>query len=101
MNLRRLSTLSVSKGVIASYIHGAVSDGLGKIGVLVALESEGDVAQLSQIGRQVAMHIAATNPLALEGSQLDPQIVEREKAILADKNAGKPAMFLKRSSRAA
>jgi elongation factor Ts len=90
MTLRRLQKLEVSKGVIASYVHNAVSEGLGKIGVLVALESEGDVTALGALGRQIAMHVAATSPLALDASGLDPAVLERESAILREKNAGKP-----------
>jgi elongation factor Ts len=90
MTLRRSAKLTVSKGVIASYVHGQVTEGLGKIGVLVALESEGDVGFLSTLGRQIAMHVAATNPLALDASGIDPATVERESNILREKNAGKP-----------
>ena len=90
MTLRRIAKLEVSKGVIASYVHNAVTDGLGKIGVLVALESEGDVTVLGTLGRQIAMHVAATNPVALDASGVDQATVERESAILRDKNAGKP-----------
>ncbi len=90
MTLRRLQKLEVRKGVIASYVHNAVGEGLGKIGVLVALESEGDVTALGILGRQIAMHIAATSPLAVDASGLDPATVERESAILREKNAGKP-----------
>jgi elongation factor Ts len=90
MTLRRLQKLEVQKGLIASYVHNAVSEGLGKIGVLVALESEGDVTVLGQLGRQIAMHIAATSPLAVDASGLDPATLERESAILREKNAGKP-----------
>ncbi|MCB8820689.1 translation elongation factor Ts [Microvirga rosea] len=90
MTLRRVSKLTVSKGVIASYVHNAVSEGLGKIGVLVALESEGDVEALSALGRQIAMHVAATNPLAVDASGIDAATLERESAILREKNAGKP-----------
>ncbi|QFU16408.1 translation elongation factor Ts [Microvirga thermotolerans] len=90
MTLRRVAKLTVSKGVIASYVHNAVSEGLGKIGVLVALESEGDVEVLSALGRQIAMHVAATNPIAVDASGIDPATVERESAILREKNAGKP-----------
>src|SRR6478609_4404299 len=71
MSLRRVTKLEVSKGVIASYVHNAVTDGLGKIGVLVALESEGDVTALSTLGRQIAMHVAATNPMAVDASGVD------------------------------
>ncbi|ACA19158.1 translation elongation factor Ts [Methylobacterium sp. 4-46] len=90
MTLRRVATLAVSQGVIATYVHGQVSEGLGKIGVLVALESAGNVEFLSTLGRQIAMHVAATNPLALDASGIDPATVERESAILREKNAGKP-----------
>jgi elongation factor Ts len=90
MTLRRAASLSVSAGVVASYIHAATAEGLGRIGVLVALESTGNAEALSAFGRQAAMHIAATNPVALDGSSVDPAVLEREKAILRDKNAGKP-----------
>jgi elongation factor Ts len=90
MTLRRAASLSVSAGVVASYIHTATAEGLGRIGVLVALESTGNAEALSAFGRQVAMHIAATNPVALDGTSVDPAVLEREKAILRDKNAGKP-----------
>ncbi|AWN48787.1 elongation factor Ts [Methylobacterium terrae] len=90
MTLRRVAKLSVEKGVIASYVHGQVSEGLGKIGVLVALESAGDVTVLSQLGRQIAMHVAATNPAALDATGVDAATVERESNILREKNAGKP-----------
>ncbi|GJE70402.1 translation elongation factor Ts [Methylorubrum podarium] len=90
MTLRRVAKLEVGKGVIASYVHGQISEGLGKIGVLVALESEGDVEFLSTLGRQIAMHIAATSPVALDASGVDPAVVERESNILREKNAGKP-----------
>ena len=90
MTLRRLQTLKVSKGVISTYVHNAVTEGLGKIGVLVALESEGDVTTLGPLGRQIAMHVAATNPVALDAGGVDQATVERESAILREKNAGKP-----------
>jgi elongation factor Ts len=90
MTLRRVAKLEVTQGVIATYVHNAVAEGLGKIGVLVALESPGDVDQLSLLGRQIAMHVAATNPAALDASGIDAAVVERESAILREKNAGKP-----------
>jgi elongation factor Ts len=96
MTIRRVAKLEVSRGVIATYVHNAVSEGLGKIGVLVALESEGDVETLSAIGRQIAMHVAATSPLALDSASLDPNTVERESAILREKNAGKPDHVLQK-----
>ena len=91
MTLRRAGGLSVQAGVIATYVHGTVGEGLGKIGVLVALESTGDAAALQALGRQIAMHVAASAPLSLDGAGLDPSIVAREKALLVEKNAGKPA----------
>ena len=90
MTLRRVAKLEVTQGLIATYVHNAVAEGLGKIGVLVALESAGDVDQLSTLGRQIAMHVAATNPAALDASGIDAAVVERESAILREKNAGKP-----------
>ncbi len=92
MSLRRSAYLQVSKGVVVNYMHNTVAPDLGKIGVLVALESEGDKAKLSEIGRQIAMHVAATNPLALTAEEISPEIVEREKAIFTEqaKESGKP-----------
>ncbi len=92
MTLRRSAQLVVDKGVVASYVHNAVIDGLGKIGVIVALESGGKTDELAALGRQIAMHIAASNPLALDASGLDPAVVRREKDVLADKyrQQGKP-----------
>src|SRR2546427_2370017 len=85
MSLRRAASLEVGKGVVSSYVHGAVIDGAGKMGVLVALESTGKTDELAHLGRQLAMHVAATNPQALDPSGLDPAIVTREKDVLADK----------------
>jgi elongation factor Ts len=96
MTLRRIAKLDVSKGLIASYVHNAVGEGLGKIGVLAALESEGDVTVLGTLGRQVAMHIAATNPVAVDASGIDAATIERESAILREKNAGKPDHVLQK-----
>lgn len=98
MTLRRAADLSVSDGVVASYIHNAVFDGLGKMGVLVALESTGSKDELAALGRQIAMHVAATNPQALDAAGLDPEVVRREKDVMADKyrQQGKPdAMIAK------
>jgi elongation factor Ts len=93
MTLRRAAALSVGRGAVASYLHSSVSDGLGRIGVLVALESGGDGDELKRFGRMVAMHVAATNPQALDPAGLDPEVVRREKEVLADKYKaqGKPA----------
>ncbi len=91
MTLRRATKLVVSDGVIATYVHGAVTDGLGRIGVLVALESTGDTDKLAALGRGIAMHVAAMNPLAVDSSGIDAATIEREKAILLEKHQGKPA----------
>jgi elongation factor Ts len=94
MTLRRAASVEVSSGVIGSYVHNAIADGLGKIGVLVALESTGDAAALAGLARQIALHVAAASPLALDASGLDPAVTEREKNVLREKNAGKPANVL-------
>lgn len=93
MSLRRAAGLSVGKGAIASYVHNAVSDGLGRIGVIVALESSGKDDELKAFGRMVAMHVASANPQAIDPSGLDTAAIEREKAVLTDKTKaqGKPA----------
>ena len=98
MTLRRAASLSVGQGVVASYVHGAVIDGLGKMGVLVALESAGDADELARLGRQVAMHVAATNPQAIDSSGLDPALVRRETDILSEKAKaqGKPANVIEK-----
>jgi elongation factor Ts len=96
MTLRRVAKLAVKEGFIATYAHNAVSEGLGKLGVLVALETSGDVTQLGSLGRQLAQHIAATNPVALDAAGIDPAAIERESAILRDKNAGKPENVLQK-----
>jgi elongation factor Ts len=96
MTLRRVAKLQITQGVIASYVHNAVAEGLGKIGVLVALESAGDVGQLSVLGRQIAMHVAAMNPLALDAAGIERATIERESAILREKNAGKPDHVLQK-----
>jgi elongation factor Ts len=93
MTLRRAAELKVGQGVVGSYVHNSVTDGLGKIGVLVGLESTGQADELKAFGRMVAMHVAASNPQALDPSGLDPATVQREKDVLAEKAKaqGKPA----------
>ena len=93
MTLRRASVLEVSPGGVYAYVHNQVTEGLGKIGVIVALKSRGKPDELASLGRMLAMHVAAANPQALESSRLDPAVVAREKDILADKfrQQGKPA----------
>jgi len=92
MSVRRTGLLQVSDGVVAAYTHNQVAPGLGKIGVLVALESAGDKAKLAAFGRQLAMHVAAINPQALDASDLDPAAVERERNVLGEqaRASGKP-----------
>jgi len=98
LNLRRAAVLSVNDGVIASYVHNAVKPGMGKLGILVALESTGDKAVLQQIGKQIAMHIANTNPLSISPDDLDPAVVARERAVFAEqaKESGKPAEIIEK-----
>ncbi|MBM3621292.1 MAG: elongation factor Ts [Alphaproteobacteria bacterium] len=88
MSLRRAKKLSVGKGVVASYVHTPVTPSLGKIGVLVALESAGDPAKLAAFGKQLAMHVAATNPQSVSVAELDPAAIERERAVLSEQAAG-------------
>jgi elongation factor Ts len=85
MSLRRAASLSVSDGVVVAYTHNAVAPDLGKIGVLVALESTGDKAKLGTLAKQLAMHVAATNPQSLTVADLDQAAIERERAVLAEK----------------
>lgn len=93
MNLRRAVSLSVSEGVVGTYVHAAAAPDLGRIGILVALESAGDTKALEALGRQLAMHIAATGPLAVSPDELDPEIVAHERAIFKEQamESGKPA----------
>ncbi|MAN61948.1 MAG: elongation factor Ts [Parvibaculum sp.] len=92
MNVRRTEALSVNAGVVVPYVHNQAAPGLGKIGVLVALESEGDTEKLAALGKQIAMHVAATSPLSTSVDELDPAVVEREKNVLAAeaRESGKP-----------
>ena len=98
MSFRRSTKLAVGKGAVATYVHNAVADGLGKIGVLVAIETEGNADAARAFGRQVAMHVAATNPLALTPEEVDASAVEREKAIFSDqaRASGKPENIIEK-----
>jgi elongation factor Ts len=98
MTLRRAAGLSVGKGAIGSYVHNSVTDGLGRIGVIVALESAGSVDELKAFGRMVAMHVASANPQAIDPAGLDPAAIEREKGVLAEKAKaqGKPANVIEK-----
>jgi elongation factor Ts len=91
-SLRRAALLEVSEGAVVSYVHNAVAPGMGKIGVLVALESAASAETLTALGKQIAMHIAAANPLALTAEDLDPALIERERSIAIEKakESGKP-----------
>ena len=98
MSLRRSAQLSVEDGVVATYIHNGVADGLGKLGVLVALKSAGDKDALNTIGRQVAMHVAATNPLAVRSSEVDAAVAERERNVFIEqaRESGKPEAIIEK-----
>jgi len=92
MNLRRMAVLSVERGAVAAYVHNPQAAGMGKIGVLVALESEGDAGRLAETGRHLAMHVAAARPSASSADKLDPAEIEREREFQKDKarESGKP-----------
>lgn len=92
MNLRRIQRLSVTNGVVSTYVHNATVPGLGRIGVLVALESTGDSTKLQELGRKIAMHVAAASPQSLDIASLDPASLERERAVLVDqaRASGRP-----------
>ncbi|MGQ7791916.1 translation elongation factor Ts [Faunimonas sp. B44] len=98
MTLRRTAAIEVSEGVVAGYVHSAVAPGLGKIGVLVGMQSSGDTAKLAALGRQIAMHVAAANPLSLDVSGLDPEVVARERAVFAEqaRGSGKPEAIIEK-----
>lgn len=98
MNLRRVAKLAVNEGVVASYVHSSVAPGLGKIGVLVALESSGNAEALASVGRQVAMHVAATTPLSLSVDDMDPAVVERERHVFSEqaRESGKPENIIEK-----
>jgi elongation factor Ts len=98
MSIRRSAGLSVSPGVVASYVHNATGPDLGKIGVLVAIESTGDQAKVAALGKQIAMHIAAASPIALSSADVPAEIVARERAIFAEqaRESGKPANVIEK-----
>lgn len=98
MSIRRVQKQEVESGVVSSYIHNALTDGLGKIGVLVALESEGDADKLNAFGKQLAMHVAAAKPQSISRDDMDSEIVERERAIFSEqaRESGKPAEIVEK-----
>ena len=98
MSFRRSTKLTVDNGIVATYVHNAVADGLGKLGVLVAVKSTGNADALAAIGRQVAMHIAATNPLALTSTDVDPVIADRERSVFIEqaRESGKPEAIIEK-----
>jgi elongation factor Ts len=98
MNLRRLQRLSVNQGVVATYVHNVVSPNKGKIGVLVGLESSGNAEKLTTLGRQLAMHIAATRPESVDVASLSKDLIARERSVYADKakQSGKPAEIVEK-----
>jgi elongation factor Ts len=84
MSVRRTAVVTVGEGVVGEYVHNKVADGLGRIGVLVAIESTGEKSALASLGRQLAMHIAAASPVAITVEQLDPALIERERAVYTE-----------------
>ena len=98
MSLRRMQKIEVSQGIVANYVHSAVAPQLGKIGVLVGLESTGDTAKLQELGRKIAMHIAAAKPEAANIASLDPALVQRERDVLTDqaRQSGKPEAVIEK-----
>ena len=98
MQLRRAARLAVDEGVVSTYVHNAVSPGVGRIGVLVALEGQGDQEALRELGRKIAMHVAATAPLSLNTDDLDPAAIEKERAVLIEKakEEGRPEAMIEK-----
>src|SRR5690606_13219478 len=98
MTLRRSARLSVGEGVVATYVHNAAADNLGKIGVLVGIETSGNADAARAFGRQVAMHVAATSPMALTEAEVDPATVAREREIFAEqaRQSGKPENIIEK-----
>jgi len=96
MTLRRAALIHVPTGAIGTYVHNPVAEGLGKIGVIVGLETTGNAESLQPLARLIALHIAAAAPIALDSTSIDPAVLEREKNVLRDKNAGKPDHVLEK-----
>jgi elongation factor Ts len=98
MTLRRAAMIAVDPGVVATYVHNSVAPNLGKIGVIVGVESAGDQEKLAGLGKQVAMHIAAASPLAVRQEEVDPAVVARERAIFAEqaRESGKPEAIIEK-----
>jgi elongation factor Ts len=98
MTIRRARVLRVNEGVVATYVHSAVRPGLGKIGVLVAIEAPGEITALEALGRQVGMHVAAARPDALDVDAVDPAALERERAVLSEqaRASGKPEAIIEK-----
>ena len=96
MMVRRSAKFTVAQGAVATYVHNAVAPGLGKIGVLVAIEGAGDKAEIAALGKKIAMHVAATNPLSLSPDDLDPAAVEKERQVLTEKakEEGRPEAMI-------
>jgi len=98
MNLRRTAAIVVTDGVIGSYVHNSVKPGLGRLGVIVGLESTGDKDKLAALGKQISMHIANTNPLSVSPDDIDPEVVARERAIFSEqaRESGKPEAVIEK-----
>ncbi len=98
MGLRRSVQLGVNEGVISSYVHNSAADGLGRMGILVALQSSGDSSALDALGKKIAMHVAAANPLAVSPDELDADLVARERAVFSEqaRESGKPAAIIEK-----
>ncbi|RDD62135.1 translation elongation factor Ts [Ferruginivarius sediminum] len=98
MKLNRCAAVSVDKGVVASYVHNQLKPGLGKIGVLVGIEADAEADKLESLGKQLAMHVAAANPQAVSQEDVDPALVERERAVLVEqaRASGKPENIIEK-----
>ena len=98
MALRRAQKVSVNSGAVATYVHNALTGGLGRIGVVIGLESNGDVGKLEELGKQLAMHIAAAHPISLSRDELDPALIEKERTVLSEqaRESGKPENIIEK-----